>query len=118
MPRPGGWVTETTPEIRKRIVYDGKDWDTELLKLKKPDIVVLSEFDYMDTLRLKDPAALRYFAALKRDYKRSSVFVDNNSVLSTQYVLLEGMPTRDWPHDMLYTNPIITFYQRKPAPTP
>ena len=118
MPRPGGWVTETAPELRKRIVYDGKDWDTELLELKKPDIVVLSEFDYMDTLRLKDPAALRYFAALKRDYKRSSVFVDNNSALSTQYVLLEGMPTRDWPHDMLYTNPIITFYQRKPAPTP
>ena len=117
-PHPGGWREATPPDIMRRIVYDGKDWDTDLLTAKKPDIVVLSEFDYMDVLRLKDPAALRYFAVLTRDYKRSFVLVDNNSALSTQYRLVEGMPTRGWPHDMLYTNPIITFYRRKTSNSP
>ena len=113
LPKPGTWQAVTSPDIRKRIVYSGKDWDADFLETKKPDIVVLSEFDYSDALRLKDPAALHYFAFLKRDYKRSFVLVDGNSALSTQYRLVEGMPTRDWPQDMLYTNPIITFYKRK-----
>ena len=71
------------------------------METQKPDIVVLSEYDYLDALRLKDPAAQSYFTALRRDYQRRDKQQDE-------------MPTRGLPHDMLYTNPIISFYTRKP----
>ena len=114
MPRPGGWRQRVSPQEAARIVYAGKDWDAALLEAKKPDIVVLSEYDYADALRLKDPDALRYLEALRRDYTPSTTFVDRNTALSAAYTRIEGLPTRGWPHDMLYTCPIISFYTRKP----
>ena len=113
-PYRGGWRGAVTPQEASRIVYAGKDWDAGLLEAGKPDLVVLSEYDYADALRLKDPAALRYLDALRRDYTRSTILADNNAALSTQYTLIEGLPTRGWPHDMLYPCPIISFYKRKP----
>ncbi len=118
LPKPGTWQAVTSPEIMQRIIYSGQDWDTDFLETKKPDIIVLSEFDYADALRLKDPAALHYFAVLKRDYKRGIILTDGNPALSTQYCLVDGMPTHDWPQDMLYTNPIITIYTRKTVSIP
>jgi hypothetical protein len=111
--RPGAWRSATPPDLKQRIVYSGKDWDADTLSAKLPDVVVLSEYDYMDALRLKDPNALRYLQALNKYYKRGLVLVDNNSALSTQYTLTEGLPTRGWPHDMLYTSPIISIYRRR-----
>ena len=111
---PGAWRKTLTPGEASRIVYGGKDWDVALLEAKKPDLVVLSEYDYADALRLKDPEALHYLEVLRRDYTRSTILADNNSALSTQYTRIEGLPTRGWPHDMLYTCPIISFYKRKP----
>ena len=113
-PKPGGWREVLSKQEEARIVYKGKDWDVDLLETKKPDLVVLSEYDYADALRLKDPVALRYLEVLRRDYTPSTILVDNNSALSTQYTRIEGLPTRGWPHDMLYTCPIISFYKRKP----
>ena len=113
LPRPGGWQAVTPPEIKQRIVYSGKDWDADALAAKLPDVVVLSEYDYSDVLRLKDPDALHYLQVLNQYYRRSHLFVNNNSALSGQYTRLEGMPTRGWPHDMLYTCPIISIYRRK-----
>jgi len=114
LPKPGGWRRTVSPQEASRIVYAGKDWDAAFLEAQKPDIVVLSEYDYADALRLKDPVALRYLEVLRRDYKPSFTLVDNNSALSTQYTRIEGLPTRGWPHDMLYTCPIISIYKRKP----
>ncbi len=112
-PRPGSWQSVTPPDIARHILYSGKDWDTDNLLAKRPDVVVLSEYDYMDALRLKDPNALRYLQVLKQDYKGPDTFVNFNSALSETYERIEGMPTRGWPHDMLYTNPIISVYRRR-----
>ena len=112
LPNPGGWRRVVTPQEASRIVYN-KDWDAALLEARRPDIVVLSEYDYADALRLKDPDARHYLEVLRRDYTPGTVLVDNNSALSTQYTRIGGLPTRDWPHDMLYTCPIISFYKRK-----
>lgn len=113
LPRPGAWQAVTPPDLQQKIAYSGKDWDTDTLSAKLPDIVVLSEYDYMDALRLKDPNALRYLQALNKRYKRQFALVDGNPAFSTQYTLVEGMPTRGWPHDMLYTSPIISIYRRR-----
>ena len=113
MPRPGGWQAVTPLEIKQQIVYSGKDWDADALAAKLPDVVVLSEYDYSDVLRLKDPDTLHYLQVLNQYYKRSHLLVNYNSAFSGQYTRLEGMPTRGWPHDMLYTCPIISIYRRK-----
>jgi len=113
MPHPGAWQSVTPPEIAQHIVYSGKDWDTNDLLAKRPDYVVLSEYDYMDALRLEDPNALRYLQVLKQGYRGPETFVNFNSALSATYNRTEGMPTRGWPHDMLYTNPIISIYRRR-----
>ena len=112
-PRPGSWQEATPPELQRRIVYSGKDWDANALITQHPDIVALSEYDYMDALRLKDPNALRYLQVLKQNYKKPMTFVNFNSAFSAMYNRVEGMPTRGWPHDMLYTNPIISIYRRR-----
>jgi hypothetical protein len=104
-PQRGAWQRVISPSEAARIVYNGKDWDAGLLETQKPDVVVLSEYDYLDALRLKDPVAQSYFAVLRRDYQRQDKHQDE-------------IPTRGLPHDMLYTNPIISLYTRNPYRKP
>jgi len=116
MPKPGGWRRAVTPQQAARIVYAGKDWDVTLLEAKKPDLVVLSEYDYADALRLKDPDALRYLAALHRDYGAQyvNIFPFDPVTLFTLPSSNGMFPPHGLPHDMLYTNPYILIYHRKP----
>ena len=121
MPKPGGWREFTSPEVRERIVYEGKDWDRDLLKARRPDAVVVTEYDYADTLRQKNPIVLEYLRVLHRDYSMhyANIYPFNPIVL---FDLLSpgdsALPEQGLPHDMLYTNPYIIIYQRKPAPIP
>jgi len=121
MPKPGGWRKFTSPEVLQRIVYEGKDWDSDLLNARRPDAVVVTEFDYADSLRQKDPVVLHYLSDLHRDYgaRYVNIYPFNPIVL---FDLLSphgyALPEQGLPHDMLYTNPYIIIYQRKPAPTP
>jgi len=120
MPRPGGWQGEASPDLKRGIVYDGKDWDVDLLKSQKPDFVVLSEYDYDDALRLKDPSVNRYLSVLWQNYQEcdsaARITLDPLSILGNLPTSVGAMPTHGLPHDMLYTNPYIIIYQRKPAP--
>jgi len=103
----GGWRRLTSPDISSRVVYNDKDWDVDTLNARKPAYVVLSEYDYNDPLRLKDPAATAFVAVLRRDYFQA---------LHTQFSLqtIGHLPTSSLPQDMTYTDPIILIYQRKP----
>ena len=81
-----------------------QDWDTGTLNRIRPPFVVLSEYDYDDALRRRDPAAKTYLQALMQDYHRA-VSVGGGE---GRY----GLPTHNLPSDMLYTNPVITIYTR------
>ena len=122
MPRPGGWQVEASPDLKRGIVYDGKDWDVDLLKSQKPDFVVLSEYDYDDALRLKDPSVNRYLSVLRQNYQESDgaarITLDPIYILGNLPTSVGAMPTRGLPHDMLYPNPYVFIYQRKPHQTP
>ncbi len=107
LPGVGAWQAATPPDIARRIGYSGKDWDITALRAQKPDVVVLSEYDYDDALRVKDPAAQAYVAYLDDNYKYTESF---SSVYSK--VLIDGMPTRNLPHDMTYPSPGIVIYSR------
>ena len=111
LPRPGAWRPVTPPETQKRIVYSGTDWDLSALEAQKPDVVVLSEYDYDDALRLHDPAAAAYLAALNRDYMPAAGFAPPRDALNISQKQFD-LPTRDLPHDMTYPSPDIVIYTK------
>ncbi len=108
----GAWQSVTPPETQKRIVYSGTDWDIKALEAQHPDVVVLSEYDYDDGLRLHDPAATAYLAALNRDYALADGFVPPLATLNKARGRL-GLPSRDLPHDMTYPAPDIVIYAKR-----
>ena len=109
LPRPGGWQKAMPPEIKQRIVYSGTDWDINALKAQKPEVVVLSEYDYDDALRLRDPAAMAYIAELRRDYP---AFIEFPGEYSHMPAHVAPLPSKGLPHDMTYPSPQIVICVR------
>jgi hypothetical protein len=71
--------------------------------------VVLNEFDYQDRLRLRRPLPVAYVHALEAHYTLTRVISGPNRPNG----MVDGLPERDLPPDMMYTNPIILIYTRK-----
>ncbi len=116
LPRPGGWHELVSPENAALIVYTGRDWDTGMLA-KHPAYVVLSEYDYVDALRVKNPAAVGFVQTLTQDgsYQLSGrlVSLDPVAFLDGLPTQVGGLPTHGLPHDMLYTDPMILVFKRR-----
>ncbi len=112
LPGLGAWEAVTPPELQRRIVYSGKDWDTAALLADKPDVVVLSEYDYDDAVRVRDRAALAYLAALKQNYAPAAAFLPALPYPVSGSKEGDGLPARGLPHDMLYPSPDIIIYRR------
>lgn len=112
------WQSVTPPGIKQRIVYSGTNWDLSALQAQQPDVVVLSEYDYGDPLRLHDPTAAPYLAYLARTYTSVNVYSPRLSTLNRSKSRL-NLPSRDLPHDMIYPSPdIVIFTKRKGASKP
>ena len=116
LPHPGVWRKAVSPENAARIVYTGTDWDTAVLA-KRPDYVILSEYDYADALRVHNPAAVGFVQALRQsgNYELSGrvVSLDPLASLDGLPTQVGGMPTHGLPHDMLYTNPTLLVFKRR-----
>ena len=104
LPQPGGWRRFVSPADAARIVYNGTNWDAGLLRRVRPPYVLLSEYDYRDALRLREPAALSYLNVLRQDYSPVKCAPEPST---------QDLPRHDLPHDMLYPNPYIIIYQRR-----
>ena len=101
LPGPGMWqrVGQSGPWT---VLYAGKDWDVNYLLVKKPEFVLLSEYDDANALRVNDPAAMRYFDALRQNYHVAADWSRTG---------LNGR-RQDLPHDMTYASPSIDIYER------
>ena len=110
LPGVGAWQAVTPPEIKQRIVYSGTDWDINALKTQKPEVVVLSEYDYDDALRLHNPEAIAYIAELRRNYSAFAEWPAFLQVTNRPEGCI-GMATLDLPHDMTYPSPVIVIYR-------
>ena len=111
-PRPGAWQKLTPGVMRQRILYDDKDWDIETLERQKPQFVILSEYDYRDLSRLLDPAWTAYMTTLEQGYAQAAVFPSPAPPASdgNDY----DLPIHDLPHDMLYSDPAVVIFRRRP----
>ena len=94
-------------DIKARIVYT-QDWDVQTLETARPPLVVLSEYDYDDALRLHDPAAATYLQVLRRDYAARLV-LPSRSDLEYAYKPLTGCRPRSAVGHAL-PGPIICIY--------
>lgn len=97
-------VSEFTDYV---LVLGERDWSAGLLSTVQPDYVIMSQFEYYDVLRVKDPSALAYFDVLGRHYVLEREF---NSLLTRYSGLFALGPI---PHDMSYASPTIRIYSRK-----
>lgn len=89
------------------LVLGERDWNAGLLRAVQPDYVMMSEFEYHDVLRVKDPNALQYFDVLRQYYVLEKEFKS----LLTRYSKLFALGPM--PHDMSYASPTIRIYSRK-----
>ena len=108
----GAWQSVTPPGIQQRIVYSGRDWDTAALEAQKPDVVVLSEYDYDDALRVHSPEAAAYLALLRQNYHPAAMFMPLLPYPLSGSVNRVGLLSRELPHDMLYPSPDIVIYTK------
>jgi hypothetical protein len=112
MPVRGQWERFTPPQEQARYCFDGGDpLDPTTIALYRPAVVVLSEYEYVDALRLKQPKALAYVNALRRQYNDPIVFMASHPLGGRGAI--DGLPTQDLPHDMLYPSPTILIFIRR-----
>lgn len=97
-------VSEFTDYV---LVLSERDWNAALLDALQPDYVIMSEFEYYDVLRVKDPNALQYFDVLEQYYVLEKEFKSLVSRYSRLFVL------GPIPHDLSYASPTIRIYSRK-----
>jgi hypothetical protein len=102
----GGWqsLPYNSPAWQSRIDYHGKEWDMSILDVDRPAVILLSQYDYKDPIRLHSPEATAFLAKLQRDYRVGAEFGGT------------GRPEIDAagpPHDMMYSNPATWVFVRK-----
>jgi hypothetical protein len=84
----------------RSVLYSG-DWSLADLA-QSPGSVVVSEYDTMDALRVKNPSAIAYMSALNNGYKIGFE--------AGGYGAVPGLFMQHLPHDMIYANPEIQVY--------
>ncbi len=90
------------------VVSGTTEWDSDFLQREEPKYVMMSEFEYVDHLRIHDPAAAAYFSVLGRDYRLTKEFTQSLSLFGRNIPWLPKLP-----HDMSYVSPTIKIYERK-----
>jgi hypothetical protein len=89
----------------RHVVVTG--WSVEKLQAEQPDVFFLSDLESQDLLRLRDPAAVAFLAALDHLYPGRREFARPG------YWGEWLAPPRSWaPPDWLYPDPHITMYYR------
>ena len=84
-------------------------FDVATLASAKPDLVITSEMECGDRLRIHDRAAEAYWAYLCQNYSSD----DQADLKYHRWTLLEAVALTGPPVDMLYTDPhAIVFHRR------
>ena len=101
----GGWkqLPYNPPGYESRFIYAG-DWDSTIFDSQKPQVVVLSQYEYKDAVRLHRPDALTFLVRLKKDYTPAAEFGGYGKA---------DIGPNGPPHDMMYDNPATWVFVRR-----
>jgi hypothetical protein len=110
----------TSTSAPRLIPAEGEWNDAQLNGPSAPNAVALSEFEYADALRARDPAALAYLQTLRVLYPSMRVFtrpvqfpgLPAFTRLTPADPAFSDLPTQRLPHDMTYTNPTTVVFTR------
>ncbi len=102
------WFEKWNQETGNRVIITG--WDARKLLAERPDVFYLSDLESQDLIRLRDPAALGFIAALDKLYPSREVYAHPTPSFAG---LAPGRSLA--PPDWLYPDPRITMYY-KPRP--
>ncbi|MHB0999008.1 MAG: ArnT family glycosyltransferase [Armatimonadota bacterium] len=90
------------------VVNGDREWDADYLTQESPDYVIISEFESVDRLRIKDESAFKYMKVLSDNYQVIREFSGSPSLFGYSVPLFAKLP-----HDMSYVSPDVTIYGRK-----
>jgi hypothetical protein len=118
MPGPGQWIglPDGEAEANRIVPFYGQQndeptsFDSRVLTGQSPPVVVMSEYEYFDRLRLRKSDALNYMAVLSRRYTKPIVFAAPHWLGGIRYI--DGLPCQDLPHDMLYDSATVLIFKR------
>ncbi|MDO8585867.1 MAG: glycosyltransferase family 39 protein [Armatimonadota bacterium] len=112
------WFTHPLPEERflglsrvkdyRLLANPDLEWDSDLLRSARPDYVVVSDYEDLDAVRAKDPAALEYLRILRARYAVAAVIADRLRGGGLDFGTPEHLP-----HDLKYASPRLTIYKRR-----
>lgn len=88
-----------------RLIVPESEWDTSVLD-EKPDMVLMSNFEWQDRKRLGNPDYLKFMERLEAGYRQEITFGGDPPV---RFFTLQ----RSLPHDMQYTSPEIVIYRAR-----
>lgn len=112
LPGVGQWKSVVPPAEAARFVYNpDKAFDSAQLAAVRPPFVVLTESEYFDYLRLKNPDTLAYLVVLRQNYAPPIAFSAPHPLGGKHQI--DGLPTQDLPPDMLYPSPHILVFERR-----
>lgn len=83
---------------RWRLLCSEDEWQPIILD--QSQIIVVSDFEYADALRMKQAEAVDFFARLRSDFRQEAVYDNRGALL------------QDMPHDMLYPVPHLEIWHR------
>ena len=104
-PRPGGWrrFQPMSADAGAPYIYEGHSWDPAVLDAR-PAMIVLSDMDYRDPLRLHQGAAIAWLTRLQAEYRPAAYYGgDGRPELSVNLL----------PPDMMYADPKTWIWVRK-----
>lgn len=78
------------------------EWNVHALREKRPEWVVISEFEYFDDERLRLPDCIEFMKELTATYELAFAFGKKG-----------GLLPKNPPHDMLYVYPEVRLYRLK-----
>ncbi|MGO8669795.1 MAG: ArnT family glycosyltransferase [Capsulimonadaceae bacterium] len=107
-PYRGMWrqLNYNPPDWPVRYAYHDHDWDRDVLDIDQPPVVVISEYDYRDALRLRNADAIAFLTDLRQHYHVGAEF----GGYGTPHIAPSELP-----HDMLYCNPATWVFVRTPS---
>jgi len=112
-PKPWEWFAygPGMNRVAALLIFDKyRAFNPDILEIQKPDVVFLSEIEYKDRLRLKDPDTVAYCNYLTKNYNIKQCQPTMPALVRAG---LCGLPVTDAPVDMLYVCPITLKCVRK-----
>ena len=83
-------------------------WQASVPATDRPMYIIISDYEYEDALRIREPNALEFMRQVAANYTEKTIFAPR-----LQFIGLDFGAAEQLPHDLKYMAPTIHIYQRR-----